>query len=141
MLLVAPVLHQHRVKLEESEQETMQSDPDLRHRVNVVRSTVPAITHVDYSARVQTVDEQRNPRFCHLLQWFHSLTGCPVVVNTSFNVRGEPIVCTPQDAFRCFLATDMDALVLEDFVIHKRDVHAEASDVSREAYLDQFQLD
>jgi carbamoyltransferase len=141
MLLVAPVLHQHRVKIEATERETMQNDPDLRHRVNVVRSTVPAITHVDYSARVQTVDEERNPRFYHLLQWFHSLTGCPMVVNTSFNVRGEPIVCSPQDAFRCFLATDMDALVLEDFVIHKGDVREEASTAGREAYLAQFQLD
>ena len=92
----------------------MHDDPDLRQRVNVVRSTVPAITHVDYSARVQTVDAERNPRFYRLLQAFHEQTGCPVLVNTSFNVRGEPIVCTPQDAYRCFMATDMDALVLED---------------------------
>ena len=94
----------------------MQHDPDLRCRVNVVRSEIPAVTHVDYSARLQTIDEQRNPRFHHLLKAFERLTGCPVLVNTSFNVRGEPIVCTPEDAYRCFLATDMDALVLEDIV-------------------------
>jgi carbamoyltransferase len=141
MLLVAPVLDRHRVEIPATEQEVMQSDPDLRRRVNVVRSTMPAITHVDYSARVQTVDEERNPRFYHLLTEFHGLTGCPVLVNTSFNVRGEPIVCTPQDAFRCFLATEIDALVLEDFLICKSDVHHEASAASREAHLAQFQLD
>ena len=97
----------------------MQHDPDLRRRVNVVRSEIPAVTHVDYSARLQTVDEVRNPRFYRLLEAFDRLTGCPVLVNTSFNVRGEPIVCTPEDAYRCFLATDMDVLVLEDIVIVK----------------------
>ena len=95
----------------------MNEDPDLRHRVNVVRSEIPAVTHVDYSARLQTVDEERNPRFTRLLEAFDRLTGCPVLVNTSFNVRGEPIVCTPEDAYRCFLATDMDVLVLEDVVV------------------------
>ena len=83
------------------------------------RSTIPAVTHVDYSARVQTVDAERNPRFHRLLRAFHERTGCPVLVNTSFNVRGEPIVCTPADAYRCFLATDMDALVLEDVILVK----------------------
>ena len=73
----------------------MHHDPDLRCRVNVVRSEIPAVTHVDYSARLQTIDEQRNARFHHLLKAFERLTGCPVLVNTSFNVRGEPIVCTP----------------------------------------------
>jgi carbamoyltransferase len=103
---------------------------------------VPAVTHVDYSARVQTVDEERNPRFYRLLQAFHERTGCPVLVNTSFNVRGEPIVCTPQDAFRCFRATDMDALVLEDFVLRKEEMDpAAAAASSREQYLAQFQLD
>jgi carbamoyltransferase len=119
----------------------MQQDPDLRHRVNVVRSEVPAITHVDYSARIQTVDAERNPRFHRLLEAFHRRTGCPVLVNTSFNVRGEPIVCTPQDAYRCFLATEMDALVLEDVVVHK-DQDDRAEDLEgRRAYLAQFQLD
>src|SRR5258708_30132281 len=103
----------------------MEDDPDLRKRVRVLRSTAPAITHVDFSARVQTVDAERTPRFHRLLKAFHALTGCPVVVNTSFNVRGEPIVCTPQEAFRCFRSTEMDALVLEDYVLHKEDMGRE----------------
>ena len=93
------------------------------------------------TARLQTIDEERNPRFHHLLDAFDRLTGCPVLVNTSFNVRGEPIVCTPADAYRCFLATDMDALVLEDIVIAKDAVTREVSLETREAYLAQFQLD
>ncbi len=141
MLLVAPVLDKHRVSVSARDQDVMNSDPDLRHRVNVVRSAVPAITHVDYSARVQTVDEERNPRFYRLLKTFHQMTGCPVVVNTSFNVRGEPIVCTPQDAYRCFQATDMDILVLEDYVLTKEGTEPALSAAAREQYLAQFQLD
>jgi carbamoyltransferase len=90
-------------------------------RLCQVRSMVPAITHVDYSARVQTVDEERHGRFYHLLKRFKENTGCPVVINTSFNVRGEPIVCTPEDAYRCFMATNMDALVINDFLLLKKD--------------------
>jgi carbamoyltransferase len=119
MLLVAPVLEKHRAAISETDRRIMANDPDLRRRVNVVRSTLPAITHVDYSARVQTVDEERHGRFYRLLQAFEKKTGCPMLVNTSFNVRGEPIVCSPADALRCFLFTDMDALVLEDFILHK----------------------
>ena len=119
----------------------MDNDPDLRRRVRVLRSTVPAITHVDYSARIQTVDEARNPRFHRLLTAFERLTGCPVLVNTSFNIRGEPIVCTPQDAYRCFLATDMDVLVLEDYIISKEDLTEEITAAAREEYRGQFQLD
>ena len=119
----------------------MNEDPDLRQRVNVVRSEIPAVTHVDYSARLQTVDEERNPRFAGLLEAFERLTGCPVLVNTSFNVRGEPIVCTPEDAYRCFLATDMDILVLEDVVVTKDAAPRQAGAVAREQYLAQFQLD
>jgi carbamoyltransferase len=141
MLLVAPVLEKHRVAIPPGQRRTMATDPDLRNRVNVVRSAVPAVTHVDYSARLQTVDEERNPRFYRLLRAFHGQTGCPVLVNTSFNVRGEPIVCTPEEAYRCFQATDMDALVLEDVVIHKRDLAGEVSASARSEYLAQFQLD
>jgi carbamoyltransferase len=119
----------------------MQGDPDLRRRVNVLRSTIPAVTHVDYSARVQTVDEERSPRFYRLLKAFHGLTGCPVLVNTSFNVRGEPIVCTPQEAYRCFLATDMDMLVLEDCVLDKTRAARTTGVRAREKYLAQFQPD
>jgi carbamoyltransferase len=142
MLLVAPVREGQRVALSMQERQILAEDPDLCHRVNVVRSTVPAITHVDYSARLQTVDQERNPRFHRLLQVFQEWTGCPMLVNTSFNVRGEPIVCTPREAYRCFLATDMDALVLEDFVLHKEDLSPEARPLSgQEEYLAQFQLD
>jgi carbamoyltransferase len=141
MLLVAPVRPEHRVPIPAEQLRTMEHDPDLRHRVNVIRSTVPAITHVDYSARLQTVDEERNPRFYGLLRAFQNLTGCPVLVNTSFNIRGEPIVCTPQDAYRCFLATDMDALVLEDRVLHKHDLKQDMDAAAREEYRAQFQLD
>jgi carbamoyltransferase len=141
MLLVAPLLPRHRTRISLSDRKRMFHDPDLCHRVNVVRSSIPAVTHIDYSARVQTVDAERNPRFHGLLQAFHRLTGCPVLVNTSFNVRGEPIVCTAQDALACFLATDMDALVLENVVIHKNQLQTEMDESSRRNYLAQFQLD
>jgi carbamoyltransferase len=119
MLLVAPVRERWRTTLSESDRARMQ-DPDLRIRVSVPRSSIPAITHVDYSARVQTVDAVRHARYYRLLKRFHALTGCPVIVNTSFNIRGEPIVCAPQDAYRCFMATDMDCLVLENHVLLKQ---------------------
>lgn len=94
---------------------------DLIEIVNQKRSTIPAVTHVDYSARIQTVDEKRNPYFYHVIKEFEKLTGCGLVVNTSFNVRGEPIVCTPEDAYRCFMRTDMDVLVLEDYILFKEE--------------------
>jgi len=141
MLLVAPVLDEHRVPISDAERTMMQEDPDLRNRVNVRRSTIPAVTHVDYSARLQTVDDRRNPRLARLMRAFFAKTGCPVLVNTSFNVRGEPIVCTPQDAYRCFLGTDMDALVLEDVILLKEHVTNGIDQAARERYLAQFQLD
>jgi carbamoyltransferase len=141
MLIVAPVREEHRVPVTEEQHATMANDPDLRNRVNVPRSDIPAVTHVDYSARLQTVDDERNPRLTRLLRAFHERTGCPVLVNTSFNVRGEPIVCTPEDAYRCFLATEMDALVLEDVVLLKSDVAARVDGAAREKHLAQFQLD
>lgn len=141
MLLVAPVREHRRVPIDPEALRTMREDPDLRRRVNVVRSEIPAVTHVDYSARIQTVDADRNPRFARLLEEFERLTGCPVLVNTSFNVRGEPIVCTPEDAYRCFLATDMDVLVLEDIILTKDEATRKAGETVREQYLAQFQLD
>jgi carbamoyltransferase len=141
MLLVAPVLEHRRVPIADDELAMMNADPDLRHRVNVVRSQIPAVTHVDYSARLQTVDEERNPKLTRLLKAFYARTGCPVLVNTSFNVRGEPIVCTPGDAYRCFLGTEMDALVMEDAILLKRDVANRVDTSTREQYLAQFQLD
>jgi carbamoyltransferase len=119
MLLTAPVREPHRAELTAAERETMQSHPDFCRRAAIARSSIPAVTHVDYSARVQTVDHRRLPDFHKLLAAFHDLTGCPVLANTSFNVRGEPIVCTPADAYRCFLATGMDLLVLEDCILSK----------------------
>ncbi len=141
MLLTAKVRESRRQELTPENRQVMLSDPDLRKRVNVVRSQIPAVTHVDYSARLQTVDQQRNPRLHRLLEAFDRLTGCPVLVNTSFNVRGEPIVCTPQEAYRCFLATEMDVLVLEEFVVNKSDCSLPAAQTKREEYLSQFQLD
>jgi carbamoyltransferase len=118
MLLVAPVRESWRVPLSDDDQRRMQ-DPDLCIRVAVPRSRLPAITHVDYSARIETVDAERHGRFYRLMRRFHELTGSPVIVNTSFNIRGEPIVGTPEDAFRCFMATDMDLLVIENHVLVK----------------------
>jgi carbamoyltransferase len=115
-------------------------EPPGLDRRKVVRSEVPAITHVDCTARVQTVDPWRHPRFYALLRAFESKTGCPVLINTSFNVRGEPLVCTPEDAYRCFMATGMDALVVEDFVLLKEE-QAGAQEPPLGAYLAQFQLD
>ena len=89
-------------------------------QVNAIRSTLPSITHVDNSCRVQTVSEDRNPKFYGLIKQFHKITDCPVLINTSFNVRGEPIVCTPEDAIRCFLFTNIDILVLENCVLNKQ---------------------
>ncbi|MSR52403.1 MAG: hypothetical protein EXS09_03815 [Gemmataceae bacterium] len=141
MLLIAPVRADRRRALSETEAKLMTTDPDLCRRVNVPRSSVPAITHVDHTARLQTVDRNRNPRLHRLLQTFHDKTGCPVLVNTSFNVRGEPIVCKPEEAYRCFLATEMDALVLEDFVIDKRDLAAKIGAAEGDRYRAQFELD
>jgi len=120
MLLVAPVRDRWRTALNEADRAKLE-DPDLRVRLSVTRSSVPAITHVDYSARVQTVDASRHGRYYRLMKRFFEYTGCPVIVNTSFNIRGEPIVCTPEDAYRCFMATDMDCLVLENHVLMKED--------------------
>ena len=109
-------------------------------KLKVVRSTLPAVTHVDLSARIQTVDPERHPRFHRLLEAFEERTGCPVLINTSFNVRGEPIVCSPEEAYRCFQATDMDVLVVEDLVLRKEEqpaLHA----VPTASFLARFQPD
>ena len=95
---------------------------------------------MDYSARVQTVDEERHGRFYRLMRQFHARTGCPVIVNTSFNIRGEPIVCTPADAYRCFMATNMDCLVLENYLLLK-EAQPEGLEVDADEYRAQFALD
>ena len=141
MLLVAPVSDEQRVPVSSEDQQKMRGDPDLRQRVNVIRSTIPAVTHVDHSARIQTVDPERHGRFYRLMKTFERLTGCPVLVNTSFNVRGEPIVCRPEEAYRCFLATEMDALVLENQVLLKERLTDAEREAARAGYLQQFTLD
>jgi len=94
-------------------------DMDNRDKLYTVRSSIPAITHIDFSARIQTVHKQTNPRYHQMISAFKKRTGCPVVVNTSFNVRGEPIVCTTEDAYRCFMRTEMDYLVVGDYIFAK----------------------
>lgn len=116
MLLVADVLEKHRRTMTSEEQALFGIE-----KLNVVRSSVPAITHVDYSARIQTVHEKTNPRYHALLKKFKELTTCPMLVNTSFNVRGEPIVCTPEDAFRCFMGTEIEVLVVGNCILKKED--------------------
>ena len=132
MLLVAPVQAVQRLPVEAGVAGV--------ERVREIRSTIPAVTHVDYSARIQTMDETRNPRLHRLLQAFHRQTGCPVMINTSFNVRSEPIVCTPADAYRCFMATDMDTLVIGDFILLKEQQPA-GNRVDAKEHLDQFEID
>lgn len=106
-------------------------------KLNIRRSDIPAVTHVDYSARIQTVHRQTNPRFHALIETFRQKTGCPIVVNTSFNVRGEPIVCTPEDAFRCFMGTEIEMLVVGNSILHKDQQNPEL----KEQYKDKYELD
>lgn len=134
MLLVAPVQESQRNGAAAEQARLVGLD-----KLKACRSTIPAVTHVDYSVRVQTVDRERHPRYYGLIKAFEQRTGCPVVINTSFNVRGEPIVCTPSDAYQCFLATNIDALVIERFVLLKQD--QTRSSIDRDAYLQRFQLD
>ena len=139
MLLVAPVRKELRCELSEEQQRAMR-DPDLRKRVNVKRSAIPAVTHVDMSARIQSVDEKRNGRYYRLIREFKRQTGCGVIINTSFNIRGEPIVCTPQDAYRCFMVSDMDVLVLENFILFKTEQPAQ-DETEKQKYVGSFSLD
>ncbi len=133
MLIVAPVQNHLRVEMTEQQQHLFGIE-----RLNVKRSELPAITHVDYSARVQTVHRDTNPRYYDLLKAFDARTGCGVLVNTSFNVRGEPIVCTPDDAYCCFMRTEMDYLVVNEFLLSKQDQpHWERDDTWKE----EFELD
>jgi carbamoyltransferase len=133
MLLVAPVRADRRTAVSGDGAKGFD-------KLKVVRSEIPAVTHVDYSARVQTIDPDRDGRFYQLVKTFERLTGCPVIINTSFNIRGEPIVHTPAHAFRCFMATDIDVLVVERAVLLKGEQPASAQ-VDRKAYVDAFQPD
>jgi len=133
MLLVAPVSKDRRLALTDAHKNLWGID-----LLNVPKSDIPAVTHVDYSARVQTVTHQTNPRYYALLKAFEAETGCGVLINTSFNVRGEPIVGTPEDAFRCFMRTEMDVLVLENCVLRKEDQTPVEKDSS---WMQEFELD
>jgi len=132
MLMVAPIRGERRREMTGEEQARFGID-----KLNVVRSQIPAVTHVDYSARVQTVHRESNPRYHALLTRFHALTGCPVLVNTSFNVRGEPIVCTPEDAFRCFMGTDIEMLFVGNCMLRKE----QQDPALARDYKDAFELD
>lgn len=133
MLVVSQVTNDKLKEMTQAQQNLFGID-----KLNVPRSEIPAVTHVDYSARVQTVHADTNPRFHRLLTRFEEETGCPVLVNTSFNVRGEPIVCTPEDAYRCFMRTDMDILVMENFVLQKSE-QPEMDECAN--WLEEFELD
>jgi carbamoyltransferase len=132
MLLVAEVAKHRRWSMSPDEEALFGID-----KLNVSRSEIPAVTHVDYSARLQTVHRETNPRFHALLTAFKSRTGCPVLVNTSFNVRGEPIVCTPEDAFRCFMGTEIEVLAIGNCLLRKDD----QPESLRRSYKDAFELD
>ena len=116
MLLVADVRDEHRRQMAQAERELFSIE-----KLNITRSSIPAVTHIDYSARIQTVHKKTNSRYHALLDAFYDRTGCPVVVNTSFNVRGEPIVCTPEVAFRCFMGTDIEILAIGNCFLRKED--------------------
>jgi carbamoyltransferase len=133
MLLVAPVRNELRKEMTDEEEKLFGID-----KLNTMRSDIPAVTHVDYSARVQTVNENVAPRFHGLLKAFEKRTGCAVLVNTSFNIRGEPIVGTPEDAYRCFMFTDMDALVLDQCICLKT---GQPPMAGAEEYKRSFKLD
>ncbi len=132
MLLVAPVKQSRQRAMSEAERGLFGID-----KLNVPRSDIPAVTHVDYSARIQTVHRETNARFHALISRFKAITGCPVLVNTSFNVRGEPIVCTPEQAFRCFMGTEIEMLAVENCILRK----TEQNPALREDYKDAFELD
>jgi len=133
MLLVAPVKKEIRREMTEDEQALFGLE-----KLHVARSSIPAITHVDYSARIQTVDGKYNKRYYEMIKKFDEKTGCPVIINTSFNVRGEPIVCTPEDAFRCFMRTNMDYLIMENILLNKRDQKPLEKDTD---WQNEFELD
>jgi carbamoyltransferase len=133
MLLVAPVRKERQIPMNEEQQLLWGID-----KLNILRSDIPAITHIDYSARIQTVARDTNPNYYDLIREFERLTGCAVVINTSFNVRGEPIVCTPEDAYRCFMRTQIDHLVLGPFLLNKAEQPEWKETMS---WQQEFQLD
>ena len=133
MLLVAPVKKELCIPLKDDYQNFFGLE-----KLNIPKSSIPAVTHVDFSARIQTVSKHTNPRYYELIKAFEMRTGCPIVINTSFNVRGEPIVCTPQDAYKCFMRTEMDILVLQNQILRKIDQPDKGKD---EKWKEEFELD
>ena len=132
MLLVSEVKKNKQIKMKKEEEKLFGID-----KLNIKRSNIPAITHVDYSARIQTVHKDTNPKYFNLIKEFKKNTNCPVLVNTSFNVRGEPIVCSVTDAYNCFMGTNLDVLVIEDFLLYKN----QQSQSLIKNYKDEFELD
>ena len=132
MLLVAEVNKSKQIVMTEENKKLFGID-----KLNVKRSSIPAVTHVDYSARIQTVHRETNPRYYDLINQFYKLTKCPILVNTSFNVRGEPIVCSIEDAFNCFMGTNLDILVIENFILFKN----EQDKSLLKDYKNKFELD
>ena len=133
MLLVAPVQESRRIEMTAEQRQLFGID-----KLHVARADIPAVTHVDYSARVQTVAREDNPLYYDMIQAFGTLTGFPLIVNTSFNVRGEPIVCTPEEAYRCFMRTEMDFLALGPILLDKQD---QPGWVEARDWRQEFQLD
>lgn len=132
MLLVADVKKEIQITMT-----TEQKNLFGIEKLNIKRSKIPAVTHVDYSSRIQTVHQETNPRYYKLIKKFNEISGCPILVNTSFNIRGEPIVCSIKDAFRCFMGTNLDILVIENLILYK----SKQSNSLKKDYKNQFSLD
>lgn len=132
MLIVSKINKKIQIEMNEIEKKLFGIE-----KLNVKRSLIPAVTHVDYSARIQTVHKDTNPKFYRLIERFNNLAGCPILVNTSFNVRGEPIVGSPNDAFRCFMGTDLDILVIENLILEKSNQNLSL----QEDYKNKYELD
>ena len=131
MLLVSEIKEELKIKMSDNEKELFGLD-----KLNIKRSIIPSVTHVDYTSRIQTVNQSNNFLYS-LLKKFNEITQCPVLINTSFNIRGEPIVCTPEDAYKCFMGTELDILVMENFVIRKENQNKSI----RDDYRSKFELD
>lgn len=140
MLIVTQIRDDIKKEISDEYKKVMREDNDLMKRVNIPRSELPAVTHIDYSARLQTIDKKRHGKYYQMIRHFKQKTGCSVIINTSFNIRGEPIVCTPDDAIRCFMNTEMDVLVMENYILKKID-QTELNTEKQDEYRKQFKLD
>ena len=132
MIFVADVKKKHQIEMTQEQKKLFGIE-----KLNIKRSSIPAVTHVDYSARIQTVHMKTNPKYYKLIKEFKMITGCPILVNTSFNVRGEPIVCEIEDAYKCFMGTGLDLLVIENFILFKN----QQDQSLRQDYKEKFELD